>query len=244
MIHLDLLPFPFTLVLLAKFFHLHPRPAERTRVLLSRWLWRGALSRAHLEYRDATLQPASRLVDGDEIASVERLLGSIPDISLSMLRSAWDPPFCASYKWQDTWGADRLAVLALAQLGSRDPETGEALGADEIRALLEEKPLQEIFVDVEGFVESPIASRVLVSSWSKVEKLAAASPEILQSHGIDQEAALALGRGDFEAFAKRREPILDDWFKRCFAGRLGLDDGDRPPVDEIIRRADKVLAAE
>ena len=38
-------------------------------------------------------------------------------------------------------------------------------------------------------------------------------------------------------------PILDRWFDRFFSARTGADDGDRPPIAELIRRADKVFPA-
>jgi hypothetical protein len=234
--HYQLLPCEPVLVVLARFFHIHPRPAERTRALLSRWLWRGALSGAHLYTTDGTMQRDSRLVDGDEFASVERLVGSLSGTS----------PFIplASIKWEDPVGLlERLSALALVHLGPRDPETGEPITGDEIRALLERRSVSEVFLDVEGFIESTAVRRVLLTSYDHLDKLPSAPLPVLESHGLDQEAADALGRGDFATFEARRAPILDRWFQRFFRGRMGLDDSDRPPVAELIRRVDQALTA-
>lgn len=242
--HFDLLPYPLPLVVLARFFRLHPSPLERTRVLLSRWLWRGALAHVHGNFGDSALQSASVLIDQDEIASAERLLALIPKTAMSVMSSAHHLFLSTSLRWQDAMGPDRLLVLATAALGARDPETGEPLGGDELRALLDEKRVGDIFLDVEGLSESAVSRRVLVSSYDKIDKLENASDEVLMSHGIDREAADALARGDIETFAKRREATLEQALQRFFVGKVGLDDGDRPPIDELIRRVNKALAAE
>ncbi len=119
------------------------------------------------------------------------------------------------------------------------------LASDDIRNLLDEGPLVVAFVDVGGALtlEWIAARRVIISSRSKLAKLPFASPSILESHGLDQEAADALGRGDIATFTKRRAAILDRWFERFFTERIGTDDSDRPPIAELIRRADKALAA-
>jgi hypothetical protein len=219
---------------LARFFHVHPRPAQRTRALLSRYLWRSALL-------NPVAMQVSSIIEGDEFASVERLLASMPEFVLRASRYLCPS---ASTKWRirDS-GEGRLCALALAHLGPRDPETGETLGTEEIRALLELESVSGVFLDVGGMAESTVVRRVLVSSPAKIEKLPFASLSILESHGLDQEAADALGRGDIATFTERRAAILDRWFQRFFAERIGEGDSDRPPVDELIRRVDKALRA-
>lgn len=239
LIHLQLLPFPLPLAVLARFFELHPRPAERTRALLSRWLWRGALSMEHLHFKDDEVQRVARLVQTDEFASVERLLGDVRNPSSFISAEVW-----SSLPWERPAAAGAFIVVALAHLGPRDPETNEVLGFNELRVLLNERPAGEIFVDVEGKPQSIVARRFLLRSPDKIAKLATASPPILESHGLDQEAAEALGRGDIATLVTRRAEILNRWFQRFFTDRIGLGDGDRPPVDELVRRVDKALAAE
>jgi hypothetical protein len=232
-IHLRLLAFPLPLGLLTRFFHLHPRPAQRTLVILSRWLWRGALSTSLPHLDSYSIQQVSRLLDGDEYASAERVVGLVrPTDSYFPTTS-------------DEWALPEVkcaCALALAHLGPRDPETGEVLGSDDIRALLDLKWIDEVFPDVEGLAESAVVRRVLVSSYDKIRKLPIASLAVLESHGLDQEAADALGRGDIATFAARRAPILDRWFQRFFAARIGADDGDRPPIAEIVRRVNAALS--
>lgn len=234
-IHYEFLCSPPFLLTLARFFHLHPRPVQRTRVLLSRWLWRGALSpRSGRAYT---------LLDSNEFASVERLLASVAAPPLFLLVSP-----DASTVWKDPPGNDeRLFALALAHLGPRDPETGEVLGSDEIRTLLELNPFEEVFPDVvpgrDGLINSTAARHIVVSSSEKLKRLPSAPLPVLESHGIDQEAADALGRGDILIFTQRRTAILDPLFQRFFAERVGIGDNDRPPIAELIRRADMTLVA-
>ncbi len=226
-LHFQLLPDASSLITLTVFFHAHPRPAQRTRALLARWLWRGAFR---------CLDPdALSIIDGDEFATVDRLLQS--RASAPFAGSA-----ATSWEYPET-EFEQLCALAIAHLGPRDPETGAVLGTDEIRALLDEKPIGKVFLDVGRRTDSTVAGRVLVSSRHKLEKLPSASLPILESHGLDQEAADALGRGDIDTFVARRTPILDRWFQRFFAARIGADDGDRPPIAELIRRADAAFSA-
>jgi Protein of unknown function DUF262 len=257
--HFKLLPYPLPLVVLARFFHLHARPAQRTRALLSRWMWRGALNLSdENQHSDiGSMQLASRRLDGDEFASAERLLESVPARrSFVPLASAtWSTAEHAALRVAGGHAVapesqyDRLCALALVHLGPRDPDTGAVLGSDEIRALLELNPVGYVFLDVgdvfdvERLVASTVAGRVLVSSYDKIEKLPSAPLSVLESHGIDQQAADALGRRDLATFTQRREAILDRWFKRFFADRIGEGDNDRPPVAELIRRVDKALTA-
>jgi hypothetical protein len=231
-IHGKLLSYTLPLGLLARFFHLHPRPAQRTRVLLSRWLWRGALSPLLMHTDPGSIQDVSRGLDGDEFASAERLLELIPasDAYLPTASEEWVLP-----------EVERACAIALAHLSPRDPETGKVLGGDEIRALLQVNAISDVFLDVGGQSDAPVAQRFLVLNHSKLEKLPSAPLVILQSHGLDQEAADALGRGDMATFTERRAAILDRWFERFFTARIGADDGDRPPIAELIRRADAAL---
>jgi len=228
-VHGKLLPSPLSYLALARFFQLHPRPSQRTRELLSRCLWRGALT--PFAVYDHTL------FDADEFASVERLLARVAaPSSLTFPSASTDGGFPEGSFAQ-------LCALALAHLRPRDPVTGEMLRSDAIRSWLEMESVGGVFRDVEGLVGWTAARRFLVSSVSDLKKLPSASLPVLESHGLDQEAADALGRGDIATFTERRAAILDRWFKRFFSERIGADESDRPPIAELIRRADEPFAA-
>jgi hypothetical protein len=247
-VHLELFPHLLPLAVLSRFFHLHSRPSQRVRTLLSRWVWRGALAYIHLNSSGSAIQRVSRLIDEDEFASVERLLSTLPETAYTIAErySPKQTLIPAGPMASTRWGAYErglglLCVLALLHLGPRDPETGETLARDEIRALLEQDTVGGIFIDVEGQADSTVVRRVLVSSYGKIKELPTASLAVLESHGLDQETADALGRGDIATFTARRASILDRWFQRFFTERIGADDGDRPPIAELMRRVDKAL---
>jgi hypothetical protein len=235
-IHVRLLPDPLPLVVLARFFDLHQRPVPRARVLLSRWLWRLLTSSTPLSFDDvARVQGDVFARDLDELSRVEGLLESVAG-RLYIVPTARLP-----------WRHDRLfhlcSAVAVVQLHPRDPESGEVLERDAIRMLLESASIDDVFVPVGGQIESPAAYRLLVSSPSKLGRIPSAPLPILESHGLDPAAAAALGRGDIDTFVARRTVILDQWFRRFFAARTGADDGDRPPIAELIRRVDRALTA-
>ncbi|HEU4410020.1 MAG TPA: DUF262 domain-containing protein [Polyangiaceae bacterium] len=241
-LHVAFLPYRLPLLVLPVFFHRHPRPHLRSRELLARWVWRGALSGLHASDSDATLDDLRVLIDDDEFRSAERLLGTVPRPAGVELPSA-------ELRWHGGGAKTSACALALAALSPRDPGGGEPLDDDGVRALLTDeatgapKALGEAFFDVAGGPRVSVARALLVKNKGWLDALPCASAEVLASHGIDAGAAEALQAGDFEAFAERRARTLNAHFERFFARLLGRGDDDRPPIAELIRRADEQLAS-
>jgi hypothetical protein len=225
--HTALLPYSLPLVVLARFFHLHPTPNARTRSLLVRWVWRGALSGVHTNSSDATVHELQRSIGADEFKSVELLLHTVP--------ARVDFPTTAT-KWYGQAAKSRLCATAMVHMAPRDPETGEPCRLEDVQVLLT-RPIGEVFVDVGAGKHSTIARCVLVASREKLRALATSSAEVLESHGIDRKAAEALGRGDLETFERRRQKTLDARFRVFFAERSAPSESDRPPIAELSRRA-------
>jgi hypothetical protein len=233
--HAQLLPYRLPLVVLARFFHLHPKPETRTRTLLSRWVWRGAITGAHTNSSDATVQGLQSQIDAKEFDSVERLLRTVERPKSEEFPSA-------STVWSSGRNAGaRLCAIAMAHLGPRDPETGEVLRFEQLRALLDDKKIGGVFLPV-GSGDAPVARRLLLSDRKKLNKLQEASVEVLKSHGLDAEALSALDRKDFETFEQRRAKLLDAWFQRFFAKHCAPDASDRPSITELVRRVDAQAA--
>jgi Protein of unknown function DUF262 len=239
--HRAFLPYQLPLLVLPVFFRRHPRPHTRSRELLSRWVWRGALSGLHASNSDVILDELRSLIDDDEFRSVERLLGTVP-------RPAGVELPLAVQRWQGGGAKTSACALAIAALSPRDPESGEPLDDDDVRALLTAqetgvpKALGDAFVDAAGGPRFSVARALLVKSKGWLSILPHASAEVWASHGIDAAAAEALGVGDFEAFAARRARTLNAHFERFFLRHLGEGD-DRPPIAELIRRADEQMAS-
>src|SRR5262249_48732194 len=116
--HIDLMPYRLPLVTLALFFHEHPEPAPRTRVLLTRWLWRGAVSGAHSSNTVALRRTLDAIKAGDEVGSVSSLLAEAGE------RPAEEPAL-RSYSFG--FARAKLQVTALGALRPRDLQSGEIL---------------------------------------------------------------------------------------------------------------------
>jgi Protein of unknown function DUF262 len=239
MIHAQLLPYRLPLVVLARFFDQHPRPHPRTRALLVRWVWRGAISGYHTNSSDASVQQLQSLIGEDEFAAVEGLLRTVP------IENAFPGALTA---WYGQSARARLCAIALAHLGPRDPESGEPLGFDDLRALLDQREIGRVFLDAGPKGESTVARRLLLPERRKLRDLARASDSVLQSHGLDKETASLLHMGSLggqalDDFERRRAQILEPWLKRFFAERSRMRENDRPPIAELVRRANERIAA-
>jgi hypothetical protein len=232
--HEKLLPYTLPLIILARFFSLHADPQPRTRLLLVRWVWRGALSGEHADSSNATVHSLLQQVDGDEAASAERLLGTIPS-------KAETPD--ASTQWYGQSAKARLCAIAMFHLAPRDPRTGEPMLLDELQARLSRRGLINVFPDVGKAKNSAVARHVLLPERRKIKLLAQATAEVLESHAMDPQAAAALERGDLDTFERRRERLLDRWLARFFAERSAAGDSDRPAISELLRRVDAKVPA-
>jgi hypothetical protein len=230
-IHSRLLPYRLPLFVLARFFHLHPRPEPRTRSLLSRWVWRGALVQVHGNSSDAVLNKLRSAIDPrNEYTSVERLLEAVRgDIELPT----------AVIPWNGRNALTRLCALALVHLSPRSPETGRSFSMDEMRAALSRDESGRVFLDVAGDVNAPVSRRVMLVDRSQMDLLPDAAQEVLASHALDGRCVAALRARDFQEFAERRAELLNPWFHRFFSARAGLGESDRPAVSELVRRVDE-----
>ena len=239
-LHAQLLPYRLPLVVLAKFFHRHPEPHPRTRDLLVRWVWRGALSGVHTNSSDATVHHLQSLIGDDEFVSVEGLLRTLPA----------EIPFPTAYTaWYGQSAKARLCAIAMAHLGPRVPELlGEEVGFDGLRALLDKKEIGRVFLDVGPRGESTVARRILLPDRRKLRDLSGASEEVLRSHALDREAAALLRQGaltgdELKSFERRRAQILDPWLQCFFTERSAVGESDRPPIRELVRRASARMGA-
>lgn len=68
--HVELLPYTLPIVVLSKFFHEFPTPRDRSRLLLRRWLWRGALGARLTGATVGMRQHLACIRKGDEEGSV------------------------------------------------------------------------------------------------------------------------------------------------------------------------------
>lgn len=223
--HSALLPYSGVLFTLARFFALHPTPHPRNRDLLTRWLWRGMLSRDH-RTDNAIDGRKWRAIDSDEHGSVQRLLRLLPPLTEAEVQTQHG-------SFRRSTARTRIELVALADL---DPLllNGEEEGAPVPLASLFNEDLAETLTP---FIKLPDSERslaeILLHPRITPELLCEASPILLRSHGIDEAALTALRQGDTAGFLRLRGELLKDHVARFLRERAALNppDRDRAPLD-------------
>ncbi|HEX8699484.1 MAG TPA: DUF262 domain-containing protein [Myxococcaceae bacterium] len=245
--HVALMPFMLPLAFLARFFHLHPEPSPRSRELLARWLWRGAINARHWGKNPADVQATLEAIDSDEEQTVQVLLADVqsgmplipePDAPADLLASR-----------------TRVGLNALLALGPRDLRSGERL---DIAALLNQQgsswvqrvvttvpeellhswseelqgSLQEVLAGFSNRIIHPVVPGE--GQLLTLLKGAAASPEVLRSHGIPPEASEALQRGDLLGFWSARADFLTQHVQAFIESRGRWQESDRPSLQSLI----------
>lgn len=245
------------LVVLARFFHLHHHPHPRTRTLLARWLWRGAISKAHADSDNPAILAHQQSIDpADESTSLKHLLEKVP--------RELDFPG-ADTPWLFQSARTKLCALALLHLRPRDPATNKVFEMEDLLAedndsqwslpLIsdnehsnksddgKQQDVGRLFHDVSGKKQTSVAMHVLLADRKQLKLLPDAPPEVLQSHAMDAAAAEALRRGDFKAFEQHRARVLNEWLQRFFRERCAVDESDRPAIAHLLRQVEQKAAS-
>jgi hypothetical protein len=232
--HGDLLPYRLPLVVLARFFHVHPRPSVRARTLLVHWIWRGALSGDHAQSSQGTVDDLCGRIGLDESRSIEALLSTVP--------RSWEAPDPRAV-WNGRSASTRLLALAMWARGPRDPDTGAPFSVADLQNL--EAPL-DAFPDV--FVRkksTPIARHVAMIAADagrledKLHRFTYADREVLATHLVD---GTLLRDGSAESITEARARALADWADRFFRERSGIADNDRPSIAALLDRVEKLAS--
>ena len=234
---LTLLPYRLPLYILARFFDRHAAPQPRTLELLSRWVWRGAVSGQHSDTSHAAISQLQRLVDDDEPESVRRLLTTTP-----LTNELRDPHEFATLVFNARAAVSRIASAALLTLDPRDPSTGTPLRFE----ALGHQTLSASFRDLGSGRKSIIARRLWWPDGKKGEVIAAlhgATDEVLASHALTREDVEILAEQGADAFAKHRVSTLNQLIGDVITLRLGRLDGDRRSIATLSRLADRATQA-
>lgn len=234
--HYDLLPYKQAFVTLGRFFQLHPQPSPRSRELLARWIWRGALNGAHQGDTVSTRKVLARILPESEERSVHGMLemvsgkpSAIPDVA---------------DRCNFRFAASKLLALALFSLEPRDLITGNRLAAGQLMSQVQSghdsSPLLQIFPVRAGKVEEALqsaANRLIQPPHQRgVRRLLAGIDDsrLLLSHGISAAARQALDDGDSAAFLKLRAEWLRPRVEIFFARHARWDEPDRPRIASLI----------
>jgi len=236
----DLLPFTLPLIVLARFFHLHPESDARIESLLSRWVWRGALTLTHADDGPDVLATLQGIVTGDPAFAAEALNDQLTG-HLEFPR--------ASALWDERTVNTIICVLALFSLAPRDPRTGAPFTAEDLQGWVEGYSLHELgeflWGDNEGR-ERRIVHHFLVEDEDSLDQLfsveAPVSDEVLTSHALDRTMVAMFHAGDIAGFERARAARLDAHIVRFCRERAAIGESDRPAIAAIVARVEAEAA--
>lgn len=242
--HEALLPYRLPLVVLSVFFDRHPQPKPRTLDLLSRWVWRGAIGEQHRGQSVSEVRELFGAIDGDEEASVQRLLRS-PRLGWTreqtVLGLSGDEELSSEVGLLGAPDArtaqTRLQLLALASLQPRDLRTGEPLDVTALVVSSKSKALRPIVPVARATrLADTIVNRVIQPEAQRDVRalLTNAAPEWAASHAVSNEAQGLLRRQEYEAFLLARFESLETIVRAFFESRARWHEPSRPSIDSLI----------
>lgn len=229
--HLRLLPYSALLVVLTRFFKEHPEPNDRTRTLLTRWVWRALMA---TEHDDRTFRRKGvAAVTADEEASMQALLRIVPASRAEIeLPAAFDARSAKS----------RLVLLGMASLGPRDLERGQPI---DVAGLVRERDVDAFrpLFPPAGAVTSSPANRVLLvgegtaaaSVRAFIEQHGVDDP-VLRSHAIDPAVAAAIQDRSSERALARRAQLLANAVKTLGGRMAAWGRSDSPSTEYLMRQ--------
>lgn len=248
--HIELLPYKLPLVILARFFHLHPQPSSRSRELLARWVWRGAITGEHRGESIPGVRRTLSAVGPEEEKSVKALLAE-------MTWHPFDAIHFSLTEYNFRSAQTKLQVNALLSLRPRDLRTGEPLdvtglvgreGASAFRQLF--TSAAALVPDPLGFIDHGVTPEQRMQSLANrifhppVEKQSLTklflsphppAPELLRSHAITPEALEALRyRKDATLFLDIRGAELNGLVRDFQDSRARWGESDRPSLQSLI----------
>ncbi len=239
--HFAVLPYGLPLAVLARFYYLFPEPKERSELLLSRWIWRGAVSQAHRGESVPYLRNNySALIAGDEEGSVQRLLGLVPSVPPAARNDLGLSPYRPAY------AATKIELAALAALQPQwlfraDPLEPEL--AVDINELFDNIRASKLPLWSPKMSDTPVSGTVatrLLHPLSESEDvdwpaiLGSASDDALKSHGFDSDARRALRAKDWKAALEARATHVRYIISELVAQRARWGENDRPSLDYLV----------
>lgn len=229
--HVSWMPYGGALASLARVFDLHPEVHPRNRVLLVRWFWRGMLTGDH-RTDNRTDGPKWSAIDGDECATVHRLLRLLPKVTVDELPRELSAVSARSAQ-------TKMELIALASLDPR------VLAGDERGRLV---PIASLIDDESADFPTSLVTAgkrtvaaLLLHPGVSIDELATSAPPqpLLDTHGIDAEAFAALCAGKIDVFIARRTERLGAHLHAFLIAEAGLDaaDHDRLPLDAYFEES-------
>jgi hypothetical protein len=227
-----LLPYKTPFLVLGKFFALHPEPLPRSRDLLARWLWRGALDGSHSGEIITTRKNLKRITPDSEHTSVQQLLRGVAGEPVALPR--------VEDEFNFRYAQAKLAVLALLDLKPRALASGAPVTVDELIGKGGAIGIPKIITGISDNLARAVVNRVVHPKGAGLRRqLAQISDEaILSSHGISRAGQESLRAGDLDAFFRERGRELQGRFNAFFFRKARWNETDRPPIS-VLRVVDE-----
>lgn len=221
--NIALLPYSFPIAGLARFFHFHPEPNDRSQLLLTRWLWRGAINSEHAGGTSALRRMIAAVDERDEEGSVQALLATV--------RQRPAAPFDLDGFDRKT-ARTRLQLAALAARQPRDLGTGEIL---DLSAICGQKGAAAVRLASSSHARLPHANGLagrLLHPFAPPAQLRASiqsseDESVLASHLISPEAQAALREDDFGVFLELRHRDLKEHVSGFLDQKADWEPSDR-----------------
>lgn len=233
--HYELLPYKEPLVTLGKFFHHHPDASTRSRQLLVRWLWRGALNGRHQGNTVSTRKALSLIDPNDEAGTIGRMLEWVGR------ERTGEPSVTENFNFRHA--ASKLQTLAMLELRPRRLTDGSPVGPLDVLEAADNdhgrKLPQIVTTSVAGRWRLSVVNRLAHPATAHLRQVLLATPDEawLNSHGITADARAALERGDLETFFGLRASTLARHFETVYARHARWDESDRPALAVLLGEA-------
>jgi hypothetical protein len=232
--HYQLLPYKQPLVTLGKFFYHHREPGIRSRELLSRWVWRGALSGVHRGDTASTRLTLDRIIADDEEQSVQRLLEQVEE------GREVRPELMQPFNFRSA--VSKLLTLALLSIGPLDLESGQPIQPGQLVKADGKKSgfhiPQLVTTSRELLHAKTVVNRIFHPGQPGIRRvlLKVTDSAVLRSHGITDQAFEALLAGNMERFFHLRAAYLQPLFDRFFDRQTRRQESDRPSLNSLLIR--------
>lgn len=232
--HVALLPYATPLVVLTRFFKVHPEPHPRTLTLLVRWIWRSFMN-SQFDDLAATVEGLA-MISTDEEESVQRLLG------YKELRS--EPENLPTH-FDGLTPHVKIWLLSLASLRPRQLTPGldgEHAPVD-LSSLLDEPKngSRPLWASGPLSIGRTVANRLLLPGSGSAEpdlkdfiRRHGSSHPVLASHAISPDCALAIHEGDLEVALMAREQSVFEALSDLSDRLAEWGHNDRPSIDYLV----------
>jgi hypothetical protein len=229
-----LLPYGLVIPVLAAFFRDHPNPNDRSRELLRRWVWRGAVAGSHrgdvIPERRKNFQA---IIRSDEEGSVQNLLRLVPATPASIATTGG---------LRARNAAARLWMLVLASFNPRDLTTGDPVDVSRLVAQNWSRLPALVPKGIESELSAlslQIANRLLSApnTWPVLTSLRN-DDALKPAHCITDEMLDLLSRERSLEAVQLRAELIRARSVELLASRARWGESDRPSIAYMVEERD------